>query len=397
MKKVLSVVLAALLVACCLPFSVFAASSQETLLPGAFDELDSTSPNYKLLQSDMEYIIPSGTTVTIPSGRTVYVPSNARLTVMENGILNVLGSIVVLNFGSIYADGMINGSDGITLGGNGAAAMVQFRFPDLDAAGVNLQDKITVSATYDTYTENPDHTFSTTTENDNDFYQSSPQGKSIYVPLNTQIKIYAHINEPDAVHDKFDDSLLKVSLNGVGLSYVTGDKIGTGYFTTKATTGGAISFAKWTNDSDFLTTKKIILPSGEGYECVPRYPDQVQKTQDGTIVVKYGDPFSFKVELDEAYDMSSYEVYIYNGYGWLDLQSNEEHTDLVGFKAIPDEYGYYNVPSVNGDLTISVTGVMKNSTISLIGNLMETFRNIFNMLKEFIDGLMSMFNGMNAG
>ena len=381
MKKVLSVVMAALLVACCFPFSVFAASTQETLAPGAFDETDPQSPNYKVLASNVEYIIPSGTTVTIPSARALYVPNNARITVEQGGVLNVLGSIIVVGSGSVYADGLVNHSANIRLDGDGAAAMVQFRFPDLNDNAVRLADKITLSYYYDGINATNQAEAVPTT------------GLSRYFPMNTEIQITAHIIEPDNVHDKFDDSLLNVSLNGIGLSYVTGAKAGTGYFTTTATTGGDISFARWTNDSDFLTTKKIILPSGEGYECVPRYPDKVQKTADGTIVVKYGDPFSFKVELDEAYDMSNYEVYIYNGYGWLDLQSNEERTDLVGFNAIPDDYGYYNVPAVNGDLTISVRGVMKNSTISLMGNLMETFRNIFNMLKEFIESLMSLFNG----
>ena len=385
MKKVLSVVLAALLVACCIPFSVFAASGQETLLPGAFNETDPSAAGYKLLESNVEYIIPSGTTVTVPSTRLLYVPNNSRITVQEGGKLNVLGNIVVLNSGSIYADGLIEHSSHILLDGDGAAAMVQFRFPDLNDNSVRLADKITLSYYYDgvNATNQPEAVPVT--------------GLSRYFPMNTEIQIIAKIIEPDNVHDKYDDSLLKVSLNGIGLSYVTGQKQGEGYFTTTATTGGDITFAKWTNDSDFLTTKKIILPSGEGYECVPRYPDRVQRTADGTIVVKYGDPFSFKVELDEAYDMSSIEVYIYNGYGWLDLQSNEERTDLVGFNAVPDDYGYYNIPSVNGDITVSVRGVMKNSTISLIGNLMETFKNIFNMLKEFIDGLMNLFNGMNAG
>ena len=131
---------------------------------------------------------------------------------------------------------------------------------------------------------------------------------------------------------------------------------------------------------------------------LPRFPDKVQRTEDGTIVVKYGEPFSFYVDLDEAYDMSNYEVYIYNGYGWLNLgEENQETGDLeIGkLRAEPDANGYFNVSQVTGDLTISVQGVMKNATINLIGNLLETFRNIFNMLKEFIESLKDLFSGFS--
>lgn len=377
MKKVLSVFLAALLIACCMPFSVFAAATTETFNASA----NFTSSDQ--LHSDTEYIIPDGVTMTVPTNITLYIPAHARLTVNEGGRLNVLGSIVIMDFGELYASGVIDHGSNIEVSKNAdnAAAMVQMRFPDLNGDAVKLADKITVAFSYD------------------DVDQSVPVGGgSYFVPLNKEIKIDAHIIEPRADRDKFDDSLLKVKFNNVGLSYVTGATVGTGYFTTTATTGGDISFAKWTNDSDFLTTKRIVLPSGEGYEVLPRYPDKIQKTADGTIVVKYGDPFSFYVDLDEAYDMSRYEVYIYNGYGWLNLGEVDEETgtfSLDKINAQPDAYGYYNVSSVTGDLTITVTGVMKNSTINLIGNLMDTFRNIFNMLKEFIESLKDLFSGMN--
>lgn len=383
MKKVISVFLAALMIACCVPFSVFAASQTETFTASA----NFTSSNQ--LSSDVEYIIPEGVTMTVPSNLTLYIPANARLTVNKGGTLNVLGSIVIMNFGELYASGIIDHGSNIQIadGADNAAAMVQMRFPDLNDDAVRLADKITVAYSYD------------------DVNQSVPVGGgSYFVPLNKEIRIDAHIIEPTANYpasqqrDKFDDSLLKIKFNNVGLTYVSGAKADTGYFTTTATTGGDISYAKWTNDADFLTTKRIILPSGEGYEVLPRYPDKVQRTEDGTIVVKYGEPFSFYVDLDEAYDMSNYEVYIYNGYGWLNLgEENQETGELeIGkLRAEPDANGYFNVSQVTGDLTISVQGVMKNATINLIGNLLETFRNIFNMLKEFIESLKDLFSGFS--
>ena len=79
------------------------------------------------------------------------------------------------------------------------------------------------------------------------------------------------------------------------------------------------------------------------------------------------------------------------------FRENQETGDLeIGkLRAEPDANGYFNVSQVTGDLTISVQGVMKNSTINLIGNLLETFRNIFNMLKEFIESLKDLFGGLS--
>ena len=91
MKKVISVFLAVLMIACCVPVSVFAASSSETFNASA----NFVSSNQ--LSSDVEYIIPNGVTMTVPSDLTLYIPARARLTVSEGGKLNVLGSIVIMD------------------------------------------------------------------------------------------------------------------------------------------------------------------------------------------------------------------------------------------------------------------------------------------------------------
>ena len=367
MKKTLSVILAVLMLACYVPF-VYAANQYTFTESAEFTSSDQLADN-------TEYIIPDGVTMTVKAGKTLFVPSNTRITVQKGGTLNVAGTLAVLAHGSIWCAGNIDHSSHISLEDDTAAVMVEFRFPNLSNDEIRLADKITVSCTYDGMDESADPNIPV-------------GGKSFYVPLDAEVKIDAHIIEPDGTHDKFDDSLLKVKFNNVGLSYVTGPTAGTGYYTTVATTGGDISYTRWTNDNDFLTTKKIILPSGEGYEVKSRFP--VTKTEDGVIVVKYGDPFSFYVELDEAYDMSNYEVYIHDGYGWMLI------TAPNNVAAQPDDYGYYNIPAVEGDITVTVTGVMKNETITLIGNLLETFRNIFNMLKEFFASFKELFSGFGG-
>ena len=366
MKKTISIILAVLMLACCMPFSVFAFSNTVV-----FSTSDSFTDSHQL-DSNVEYVIKNGVTMTVPSGFTLYIPQNAQITVEKGATLNVVGEIRISDFGALYSSGIIINGDHVKKdnGAENAAAMVQLRFPDLNSADVQLKDKIEVSFSYEGAEEQnvPDY------------------GCDYFVPMNTEIHINAHIIEPDAIHDKYDDSKLNVKLNGTTqLPYVTGANLGTGYFKYQTITGGDISYAKWTtaNNSDFLTTKRIILPSGEGYEVKSRFP--VTKTEDGAIVVKYGDPFSFYVDVDEAYDMSKYEVYIHDGYGWMLITAPNN----VAAKA--DDYGYYNIPAVEGDITITVTGVMKNSTISLIGNILETFRNIFKMLQEFFENFQSLF------
>ena len=383
MKKVISVLLAAVMLLCFVPFTVFA--------EGADVDLSGEYSTGTQLLDGTTYVVRENTTLTIPVGKTLYVPSGATLKVEQGGTLKVKGKVVVFEGGTLLCDGIIEGSNSIEVEKN-ATAKVKFRFPSLSDPNNKLDEILTVNYAYDFEGET--------------FEASASSFPNPYFPLNTKIRICVHIMEPDPTRDKFDDSLLDVKFNNVVLPYMEGkyyiDDLpastkqheDTGYFYTTATTGGDIALGKWTNDSNYLTTKKIILPSGEGYECVSRYP--VNKTEDGTIIVKYGEPFAFKVELDEAYDMSSYQVYIYNGYGWLNLITNTSEAGTFSLDEItaqPDEFGYYNIGQVTTDLTVTVTGVMKNSTISLIGNLLETFRSIFNMLKEFFEGIRDMFNG----
>lgn len=382
MKKVLSVILAVVMLVGCLPFTVFADNTVTFTTSGQFTSSDQ-------LLSGTTYVITNGATMTVPSDLNLNISAGVTLKVDEGATLDVLGSVTIYGFGTLTAYGKISHSDHIFINKdtNGeedpnAVAKVQFRFPDLNDDAIKLADKITVSIDFDGIDESDKNVPAT--------------GKTILVPLNKEIRVNAHIIEPRVDRDKFDDSLLKLKLNDVGFTYEKGKEAGTGYYSTTATTGGDISYAKWTQDVDFLTTKRIVLPSGEGYEVLPRYPDKVKRTEDGTIVVKYGEPFSFYVDVDEAYDMSSYEVYIYNGYGWLNLDltadpENPENLSFTDIAAKPDDNGYYNVPAVTGDLTISVRGILKNSTINLIGNLLETFKNIFNMIKEFFEGLKDLF------
>ena len=149
-------------------------------------------------------------------------------------------------------------------------------------------------------------------------------------------------------------------------------------------------------DCDFLafSAHKLCGPSGVGV-LYGKY-DLLQKME----------PVAFGGGANARFDSScnvllkeapyKFEAGTPNIEGVLGLGAAIEYISSVGMENIAaheDDYGYYNIPAVTGDITVTVTGVMKNSTISLIGSLLETFKNIFNMFKEFIESLKDLFGG----
>ncbi len=371
MKKTLAIVLSVLMLVCMIPFAASAATVH-TFEASA----DFTSSN-QLVSGDT-YVIPSGVTMTVPTSITLYVPTGAILRVEEGAKLNVLGSIIVLDGGQLMVEGFLNGASNIVVDGNGTA-LAEIRFPSLEKAG--LSGRIEVS-----YGSSENGNIYEDLDGTVVFNKVSANGSSVYAPLNQYIYIKASIIEPDLTYDKYDDALMNVYYNGVGVPYTQGSHH------TMLTTSGDITYSKWVKDSDFLNTFNIYLPTGEGYTVYGREGEQ---SADGeTVKLKYGQSFSFKVEIDPEYDMSAYEVYVYNGYGWTNLDTTELLKDIAPAK--PDEYGYYHIPEVKGEHTIYVVGVVKNETLLMVGDILDMIRNVFEMITGFFAELMG-FLGISFG
>ena len=83
MKKVLSVILAAVMLACVMPFAVFADNPEVTLSGGEF-----TDPLQ--LVSGTDYVIPSGVTMTVPADMELRIPTNTTLRVKKGGKLDMM-------------------------------------------------------------------------------------------------------------------------------------------------------------------------------------------------------------------------------------------------------------------------------------------------------------------
>lgn len=371
MKKVLAVFLSVLMLACCIPFS---ASAAETITYEASANFTASNE----LLSGNTYIIPKDVTMTVPSGLTLYVPAGAILRVEEGAKLNVLGQIAVLDGGSLFVEGFLNGASNITVNGNGTA-LAELRFPALDKTsgliGPDGKPRIQVS-----YGSSTNGNIYEDTQGTVAFYSVGAQGASVQVPLNQYLYIKADIVEPDPTFDKFDDALMNVYFNGVGIPYTQGSHH------TLLTTAGDITYSSWVSDNYFLNTFNIYLPTGEGYTVYGREGEQSANGE--TVKLKYGQSFSFKVEIDPEFDMSSYEVYVYNGYGWTNLDTSTLLKDIA--PAVPDEYGYYHIDEIKGEHTIYVVGVVKNETLLMIGDILDMVRNIFEMISGFFMEILAL-------
>lgn len=326
MKKILSITLCALMLICIIPLGAYA----EDIV---FDANGDFTASDQLISGN-QYTIPNEITMTVPFDMTMYIPTDSQLTVEAGGKLIVNGNIVTQPGGVVSIKGAVVNASHITGQGTQRA---EIRFPSLVSAG--LEGKVDVSyAVSESGSAYEDMT-------GNLVFEAVPDsGGSVWCALNQYLYINAHIKEPDIKYDKFDDSLMNVYINGIGVPFAQGSHH------TLVGTAGDVTYSKWTNENDFLSTFNVYLPTGKGYTVYGREGEQ---SADGeTVRLKYGKPFSFKVEIDPKFDMSIYEVYIYNGYGWTNLDTATLLKDIEPAK--PDEYGYYSIPEVKGEYTIYV-------------------------------------------
>lgn len=381
MKKIISLVLCAIMLLGCLPMMSFA------------DEVVLTEfTNSNQISSGDQAVIAAGTTFTIAYDETLYVPSGASLTVKAGGTLIVNGTIIVMNNASLVVEGDIKNGQNVKLDGDNSVAIAEITYAsiaDYGASGKIDSIKCFVGDDKDADLRDGDKGLTEVCTFDLE------NGGVFPFPLNKFMFLDVSIVEPVPDRPRFDESKFMIFFKGTGLGYKQG------YSSCKVSNSGDLSFSQWTTDADFYKMCRIQLPSGEGYEVVGR---DCEVSSDGTVYIKYGEPFSFRVEIDEAYDMSNYEVYIYNGYGFLNIDTTTGTSDSHQFKATPTGDGWYTfsmldsetgeiVNKVIGDSTVKVIGVVKNETINMIGDIIETIKSVFNMLKEFFEGIIAAFKG----
>ncbi len=354
MKKTLAIILCAVMLLASVPVMGFAAETT--------------------IHDGETLTIASGETYTVSSGDTLYVSTGASIVVEEGGKLVVNGSIITYTNSDVWINGTLVGAKNIS--GLGDVA-VQVRFDDLSKYAVT-SEAVTVSYAFaDTVSGDVNEEIEYTALN-------PAAATSVYVPLNSYLFIKAEIGKEEEAqlgHNKYDDSLFNVYMNGAIVTF------GAGNHYVQLTTGADITYDTWEGYNKYLSTFPVYLPSGEGYTVYSKTGEK------DTVKVQYGTPLSFTLEIDEEYDMSAYEVYIYNGYGWTNLDTSTLLGSLE--PAQPDEYGYYHIPAVVGDTTVYVVGVMKNETITMLGDILAMIKNIFEMFSSLLAEFFAML-GINT-
>lgn len=366
MKKLLSVLLCTMLLVCSLSFTAFAETYTFGNDDGSASEFlfDLEQPEWT---NNNEYVIKAGCTFVVPSGRVLNVPVNSTLIVEEgahlvvNGQLNAVGDVHI--YGKLTGNN-ITGQENI---------LCYIAFPDLSADTVKLDQKITVKyylSGNDDYYGDVNVPLDSYLTVASDGIVPGRNSNLLPVPYNTYLYVRILINEATG-EDRYDDKLFPVKCNGVVVPFAQNA------CPVLVTTGGEISYGSWVSDSTYYNTYTIVLPEGEGYTVYGRNGEY------GTITLKYGQSFSFRVELEEEYDQSAYQVYVYNGTGWTNLEKDDL---LAGIEpAVPDAEGYYTINSITGDYSIFVEGVISNQVLDIFGQ-------VFNILRQVWEAVVEIFN-----
>ena len=368
MKKTISVLLAVLMIVMCVPLTAGAATTKN--LTAFQATLSSTEAS--------QWIIPAGVTVTVPNGSSLSIQDGVTLTVAEGGTLNLLGSCNVLEGGTLLVDGnIINAAAKLHANADASwgVAKARVRFPALSDYG--LRGKIRVSvASGNAYDDlNPDFIYNN--------IDIDTAGQDLYFPLNKMLFIKAEVIE-HGDENKYDDQYQLVYLSGVEVPY------GQGMHSIMLGNAGDISFSEWDEEA-CLRQFKIEIPAKDGYAVYGRYGEQ---SLGSAVYLKYGKPFSFRVDVDPDYDKSPYAVYIVEGYGINESPSNLIK-NLQLEPAAPDADGYYTIPSVKSDYTIYVLGVIDNATVDKVSGIFEMVKNVFDMIVRFFKQLLGML-GINT-
>ena len=375
MKKTLAILLTVCMAFMLMPFFAFA---EDTVYL-----TDETVPENYYLASYTNYIVKydpalsdAENTFVVPYSATLHIVNSCTVTVQAGATLSILGDVIIHEGGRLIVDGFIENADKIT---NNGVAEAKVTFPSLESVGLNGKIEVSYAVSFS------GSAYDDIQEGALQYTPVTADGADIYMPLNEYVYIIAHIIEPVAGRDKFDDSLMKVRLNGVEIPYTQGNHH------TLLTVGGKISYSQWTSDNDFLNTYRIDLPNKAGYTVYGR-EGEVGST-DTTVYLKYGKPFSFRVVLDDAYSKSPVEVYIVRGYGWTNMDTSVILADLE--PAQPDADGYYTIPSVESDYTVFVMGVVENATVEKVSGIFEQVKSIFEMIRKFFAQFLALF-GVNA-
>lgn len=375
MKKFISILLCALLLAGAMSsMTVFAEETGRNTV--YFGNEDGTATVYEFSKTEpswveyTDYVIRSGCTFVVRPDRVLNVPYTSSLVVEEGAHLVVNGQLNAVD--EVKIKGKLTGSN-IT-GQENIKCYV--KFADLTSTAIDLGDKIDVSYFISENHDDPYGDVGVELEKYTILPDTGINGLThdnyLPVPYNTYLYVRVLIHE-QGTEDRFDDKLFPVKCNNVIVPFSQNA------CPVLITSGSEITYGSWINDSTYYNTYTITLPEGDGYTVYGR------NGEIGEVTLKHGQSFSFRIELEEEYNQSAYEVYVYNGNNWTDLNKDEILAGIA--PAIPDSEGYFTIANITGNHTVYVQGVMSNQMLDIIGQVFNIFRQIWGAIVEIFNTL----------
>ena len=369
MKKILSILLAVMMLLSMASFTVFAAET-----PAFQRNFDGNGE----MSIAGEYEVKANTSALIAEGQTLYLDPGAVLNVygelIVDGMIVSRGGDLIVKYDTankkpgvlLHSENVYNSSPVLTTeewysmnpeGTHSAHCFAEIFFPsrtDPVYSGLVTNDEHIFSPRYmwsatgssyeDVYEKgdgDPAHPavnkFNTETPSEPTIVRnvySSINGSAavIAVPLNQYLFAQSYITDATgAKSKKYDSTVISMYLENVAMDHYGAMN------RAKITTAGAVSYkmrkvinttgavridyVKWDNDDDFLSTFRIYLPTGTGYSVFGRLDDSsagVISADGQTVRLKYGRPFEFRLQIDEKYSQSDYHVYLIKTYAWND-------------------------------------------------------------------------------
>lgn len=417
MKKILSVILCAVMILSCIPFAVYAADdvtelTSEVLEAAAYSLTGDKAGKYK---------ISAGNTVTVFEDTVLYVGPGTQIDVY--GTINAEGKVISTG-GFVYFKANYNDATSSWECGN-----VLYPEHMLDtAAGENhILGEIAFNGMPQIYTDDAHYVSKAV-------WAKSVNG-SAYEDVNISVwnNIWGDLTagrgaitaaNGDAViintvplgqyfyfrvdlmgengEDKFDATrAYKFNFNTLKVNYDQGT------YRVLIENAGVINFAgdkTWQGDDKYLKRERIYLPTGSGYRTYGVNGEASENDQ--TVSLLYGREFTFRLDVDKAYSDSDYKVYCINSYTWDSQRYESTLGEMAGSSELwdddsirvvefkdgdvksgfyRDEYGVYHISGehMTRECSIYVAGIAKNETISMAGKIVELIKNVFATIKEF--------------
>lgn len=430
MKKVLSVLLCAVMILSCIPFAVFAADEVTELTAEVLSE-----SGYSLTGEHAgKYQISAGNTITILKDTTLFVGAGSQLdiygTLKAEGIVNANGGLIYVkcrynNVTSSWEKGTVIRPENIwdTAAGE-HHVFAEVVFNGLPAAYVDDAHYVNYAVWANSKNGNAYEDINITAWNNiwGDLKVSrgnvTATGEDAViirtVPLNQYL--YFRMNlVGEGGEEKYDSvRALKFKYNTVD---VTCDQ---GTYRVFIENAGVVDFSgdkTWQGDDKYLKRERIYLPSGTGYRIYGVNGEASENDQ--TVSLLYGREFTFRLDLDKAYSESDYKVYAINSYTFDSKRYESTLAELAGSSAnwnddqlrvvefkdgdtasgfYRDEYGVYHISSeyMTRECNIFVSGVVSNKTISLAGSIVEMLKNIFATIKAFFEQLFGFMGSVKG-